>query len=727
MSQFQENIHIAILGPVSAGKSTFLNALLSNTYSDMMRKKTTMLPQIYQTTFNNKEVTSADKIKEINRKSNDEILKLRESNQYTQEHFKELIYKVKQIDNFITLPDKCVTYSLCDMPGLNCSGGGDVMYYNYLEQNSHKIDVYILVFDINSALNTTDEVKILQEVNKYIQKNKHGYVHILVNKCDYVEFENDKSFKFTDEELNELYKRVEETVNKNITNLPNNVKVSISPICSSDLYIYRAACNNIESLDENQLDDIIKKECGKREFMKLQKEGVDKKRKYIKGLIKDKKTDINDWMRDSGYNLFCNSMNKIINNYQQIILYHIEQDVDKILADVIKSNNNFDETTTKLEQINNRFRNLISFTDKKCKVEEIIPQSIKTKLDQITQKMNNYLITGINTYTGNTRENADSFLSKIDTFFDKVKNLFKTNPLTTSEEKLKIKRIELINNNLAEKYSEQDFTELYTTKTIDFTKYTQCVANTLDKNFMTFDKLLESVKKITNSDEKFMNVIINKFTSTYKSDTTFDEFLKNLEIIAVTTNSNLDIIWQIIECQLNANNSTGIYSVYHYWITLNAVNILQETDQIKYLMFKIDNYGTIELNTRTSYTQNISTFKDRLNNIKNLYNLLTKLVGKKTANIMDDNIELLTPTKQFKHTPQVKTKQDKLIDMTTDDEFLDATEGDKTEIENIESEKSDDYADSDDSDTVFRKATKNTSVRTTKRVTKGGKIASVTK
>ena len=715
MSQYQENIHIAILGPVSAGKSTFLNALLSNTYSDMMRKKTTMLPQIYQTT-NSLDIDSVEAIKEKNRKSNDEILKLRESNQYNQSHFKELIYKVKTIDNFIVLPDKKCTYSLCDMPGLNCSGGGDVMYYNYLEQNSHKIDVYILVFDINSALNTTDEVKILQEVNKYIQKNYHGYVHILVNKCDYVEFEDNNKFKFTDDELNDLYKRVQEIVDKNITNLPNNQKVSISPICSSDLYIYRAAINNIESLDENQLDDIIKKECGKREFMKLQKEGIDKKRKFIKGLIKDKKTDINDWMKDTGYNLFCNSINKIMQNYSQIILYHIEQDVDKILADVIKSNNNFDETTTKLEQINMRFKNLVSTYNNKCKVEEIIPQSIKLKLDQITQLMNNYLIAGINTYTGNTRENAESFLSKIgNKFYEKIKNLFpKSNPLASSEEKLKLKRIELINNNLAEKYSEQDFTELYTTKNIDLTKYTLCVANTLDKKFMTFDKLLESVKKITNSDEKFMNVIINKFTSAYKSDTTFDEFLKNLEIIAVTTNSNLDYIWTIIECQLKAINCTSIFEVYHYWITLNSVNILEGTQEIQYIMYKINIITETEYENKSEFVG----FKDAMNDMKKLYNLLKKLIGRK-QNTNDNN--------KTKSNIQCKeNKENKVIDMT-DDEFLDATDGEKTEIDNDESDKSEDYADSDDSDTVFRKATKNTSVRTSKRVTKGGKIANVTK
>jgi len=724
MSIYQENIHVAILGPVSAGKSTFLNALLSNTYSDMMRKKTTMLPQIYQTTHNSKDIDSAEKIKDINKKSNENILKLRESNEYNQTHFKELIYKVKQIDNFIDLPDKNATYSLCDMPGLNCSGGGDVMYYNYLEENSHKIDVYILVFDINSALNTTDEVKILQEVNKYIQKNKHGYVHILVNKCDYIEFEEDNKFKFTDDELNDLYKRVKEIVDKNITKLPNS-KVSISPICSSDLYIYRAAINNIESLDENQLDDIIKKECGKREFMKLQKEGIDKKRKFIKGLIKDKKTDINDWMKDTGYSLFKKNINSIINHYDEIILYHIDHDVDKILANIKKSNNNFDETVNKLEEINNRLKNIL-MPNKDNAFSTLIPKEVKAKLDEIINLMNNYLISGINTYTGNTRENAESFITKISAFFEKVKNMFKTNPLAQSEEKLKLKRIELINNNLAEKFNEQDFTELYTTKTINLTKYVESIANTIDKNLVPFDKLLEDVKKITNSDKKFMTVIIDKFTSSYKPDTLFDVFLKNLELIAKTTNNNVNIIWDIIKCQLHANKKNSIYAVYNYWFMLNSVNILQQSDEIKYLMFKINNSLVLPLYAEL-YKQDISTFKDKLNDMQHLYNLLTKLVGKKVTNIIDNDMDMLTLSDTPKKIIKTNQKKEKLIDIITDDEFLDAIEGEKTEVENQESEKSDDYNDSDDSDTVFRKATKNTSIRTTKRVIKGAKVVNVTK
>jgi hypothetical protein len=205
----------------------------------------------------------------------------------------------------------------------------------------------------------------------------------------------------------------------------------------------------------------------------------------------------------------------------------------------------------------------------------------------------------------------------------------------------------------------------------------QCVANTLDKNYMTFDKLLESVKKITNSDEKFMNVIINKFTSSYKQDTTFDEFLKNLEIISNTTNNNLDVIWILIECQLKIiNNVTNMHTVYNYWINLNSVNILQETDEIKYIMFQIGSYVRV---SGGDCHGGFETFKLDMNNIQNLYNLLTKLIGKKTTNIIDQFIDF-NQVKQTINENVKKTKKDKLIDMT-DDEFLDATDGEKTETE----------------------------------------------
>ena len=724
MSQYQENIHIAILGPVSAGKSTLLNGLFATTYSQMKKKRTTMLPNIYQTTYNDKEVDSFETIQKKNAESNETIFKLRESNQYNQTHFKEIIHKVKPIEDFIELPDKKATYKINDLPGINDQDAQ--IYYDYVKNNSHNIDVYILVFDINSPLNRTDEVKILQEITSHVKNNNHGYVHILINKCDDITFDNQDKFKFDDDENQESYDECIKSINKFMKDIMN--KVTITPLRSQLLYVYRTALYNIDLLDEKQIDNIIKEEAGKVELAKLKT--LENKKKYLKGMIADKKLKLKDtWMKSTGYDLFQKYMTKILNNYQQIILYHIEQDVDKILSDIKSSQINFDLVSDNLGQINSRLKNLIQTSNDKCKVEQIISQSIKTKLDEITQLMNNYIISGINTFSANTVENADSFLDKITKFFGKVSNMFKTNPLVTSQDKLKIKRIELLNNKLSESFNEQIFIELYTTKQIDLPKYTQSVANTLDKNLMTFDKLLELVKKITNSDEKFMNVIINKFTSSYKSDTKFTDFLTNLELISNSTNFNLDVMWSVIQCQLKVINNPNFYQYYHYWINLNSVNILNETDEIKYMIFKIDCF-VVKL--MSSNYERFDTFKEHMNDMQNLYKLLTKLIGKKIANIIDNDVvdvELISPSKQTKKDKLIE-KKDKLIEMT-DDEFLDATEGEKTEKENNDSEdneeKSDDYNDSDDSDTVFRKATKNTSVRTTKRVNKGSKVKNISK
>jgi GTPase Era involved in 16S rRNA processing len=708
------------MAKVSVDKSTLLNELFATTYSQMKKKRTTMLPNIYQTTYNDKEVDSFEMIQKKNNESNENIFKLRESNQYNQTHFKEIIHKVKPIEDFIELPDKKATYKINDLPGINDQDAQ--IYYDYVKNNSHNIDVYILVFDINSPLNRTDEVKILQEITNHVKNNNHGYVHILINKCDDITFDNQDKFRFDDDENQESYDECIKSINKFMKDIMD--KVTISPLRSSLLYTYRTTLYNIDSLDEKQIDNIIKEEEGKNGLNGLTT--LPLKKKYLKGMFADKKKKLPEvWMKSTGYDLFKKYMTKILNNYQQIILYHIEQDVDKILSDIKKNNMNFDEISDNLGQINLRLKNLIQTTDDKCKVEEIIYQSIKTKLDEITQLMNNYIISGINTYSANTIENADSFLDKITKFFGKVSNIFKTNPLATSQDKLKIKRIELLNNKLSESFNEQIFIELYTNKTLVLDKYVQSVANTLDKNLMKFDKLLELVKKITNSDEKFMNVIINKFTSSYKSDTKFTEFLSNLELISNSTNNNLDVMWSIIECQLKViNNETinKVSEIYHYWINLNSVNILNQTDEIKYLMFKI-NCFVVKL--MSSNYERFDTFKEHMNDIQNLYKLLTKLIGKKIVNIIDNDVvdvELISPSKQ--------TKKNKLIEMT-DDEFLDATEGEKTEKENNDSEdneeKNDDYADSDDSDTVFRKATKNTSVRTTKRVNKGAKIKNLSK
>ena len=59
----------------------------------------------------------------------------------------------------------------------------DEIYYDYIRKIASEIDIYILVFDINSGLNTTDEINILNLVNDMIKQNNRGSVHCIINKC----------------------------------------------------------------------------------------------------------------------------------------------------------------------------------------------------------------------------------------------------------------------------------------------------------------------------------------------------------------------------------------------------------------------------------------------------------------------------------------------------------------------------------------------------------------
>ena len=121
------------------------------------------------------------------------------------------------------------------MPGLNC--GADTLYYDHIKKISKDIDIYVVVFDINSGINTTDEVNILKLVVDEIKKNSYGFLHVIINKCDDINIDDKNNIELGDEELNELYIRSIETIQRHCKDIIDNV--SYSPLCSSKLYIYR--------------------------------------------------------------------------------------------------------------------------------------------------------------------------------------------------------------------------------------------------------------------------------------------------------------------------------------------------------------------------------------------------------------------------------------------------------------------------------------------------------
>ncbi|ARF10146.1 dynamin family GTPase [Hokovirus HKV1] len=137
-------VNIAILGSISSGKSTLINAIFSDHYTENKIQRTTMIPQIYIEGINNKD---ANVIFQENKQCNDD-------NKIIENKLKEITHivnKIPLINNRNNL-----RLSIYDLPGLNDIETKEI-YYNYVKNNFYKFDIILYLIDIESALNTSDE------------------------------------------------------------------------------------------------------------------------------------------------------------------------------------------------------------------------------------------------------------------------------------------------------------------------------------------------------------------------------------------------------------------------------------------------------------------------------------------------------------------------------------------------------------------------------------------
>lgn len=277
------DINICILGTVSAGKTTFLNTLFTNTYGEMKIKRTTMCPQVYHETEKIDELIDPAVIRSRNKEIND---KLYSKKDITLSDIKELIHFVPKIENFVKL-NKGVYFSVYDVPGLNDANTKDV-YFQYVKNSFHKFDIIVYVIDVKLGLNTSDEIDILNMIISQINFNqKRGLMQkliVIVNKCD--DFNED-------EEIREMYKQVETTIANKTEG--ENIEYQIFPLSCEDAYMYRMINNNPDvKLDDKYYHKIGINEYGKKKWNLMGKDKIDNLRKEIKkGHIEPTVTEFN--------------------------------------------------------------------------------------------------------------------------------------------------------------------------------------------------------------------------------------------------------------------------------------------------------------------------------------------------------------------------------------------------------------------------------------------------
>ena len=237
----QIDINIAIIGAVSAGKSTLLNCIFANTYSHCMIKRYTMTPQIYQEYGDKAPRKTSKTIRDENKAINERLLNKTERGEVvTLNDIKEVTYIVPRIKQFTELVDG-VYISVYNIPGLNDSRSKE-LYFQYIETNFYKFDIILFVVDINSALNTSDEIDILVNILTNCKKNSEFGIHnkliVIANKCDDMSLTDDGELQL-EEELGEMLDQITMQVSQKVKEIFPKLEYEIVPLSSEDSYIYR--------------------------------------------------------------------------------------------------------------------------------------------------------------------------------------------------------------------------------------------------------------------------------------------------------------------------------------------------------------------------------------------------------------------------------------------------------------------------------------------------------
>jgi GTP-binding protein EngB required for normal cell division len=233
-------VNICLVGCVSAGKSTILNAFFGQDYAQCKIKRTTMMPNKFIETDDNSLVDSFDIINTKIINTNKQI--------YTQTEEKNILnlddYGV-ELTFYVGKMEMNIKNKICiyDIPGLNDARTKNI-YYEYLKNNFHKFNIILFVVDIFSGLNTSDEMDILKFLSENIKmhetkSNKNIHMLTIVNKADDMQLNNNGTLEVLGE-LGEMFGQVTTTVNSEFAKHKIKDKLlGCIPICGLDAHLYR--------------------------------------------------------------------------------------------------------------------------------------------------------------------------------------------------------------------------------------------------------------------------------------------------------------------------------------------------------------------------------------------------------------------------------------------------------------------------------------------------------
>ena len=156
-----------------------------------------------------------------------------------------VVHHIPKIFDFVSLHDN-TGFAIYDTPGLNDALTKSI-YYKYVDDNFHLINIIIFVLEITSAMNTSDQMDMLKLILRNIKNQR---LIILVNKCDDMVVTDDGCI-LLDDEKREIFNQAKEIIDATISESGGNqIKYDIIPFSCELTYIYRMHQNDkIDKID----------------------------------------------------------------------------------------------------------------------------------------------------------------------------------------------------------------------------------------------------------------------------------------------------------------------------------------------------------------------------------------------------------------------------------------------------------------------------------------------
>ena len=424
----RNSIRVGLVGCVSSGKSTILNSICVNQYEDMKIKRTTMVPSVYMES--NDIIYNSDEISDIhsrNKRINKEMYE--KDKDLKLEDINKMEYIIPKIRNFINLPEH-IYLDIYDIPGLNDGKTKDV-FFKWIDQNFGELDIILHIVDINSPLNTSDQIDILKMIIKNIENekmnnNREVFLLTIINKCDEMDIDEKTGEFIFDEEDQENYDQVVkytmDTIKETAQDM-NNIKCEFTPLSAADTFVYRMLHNdaNVE-LDMKLLQKFGINEVGKRKWSKL---NDNEKKCFIREHFKD--CDINDTLQLTGYNKLKSEINNYLTKSKQsnILISRLEKELkDKTIVDKTFSKDKVE--TNKLIELYNSY----------CQKVYVIDQLYNTNNSKmISDLIYIHLQKWINEISDLSNENSESmdrlkeYKELIQMFIDNIDSYALTNKI----------------------------------------------------------------------------------------------------------------------------------------------------------------------------------------------------------------------------------------------------------------------------------------------------------